>query len=245
MTHREYDGRAADYVHGRPTYPPAVVDVVRARAGVAPPAVVADVGAGTGLLGAAFVAAGFDVVGLEPNDDMRAALARVQPRIRAVAGTAEHTTLDDRSVDVWVAGQAFHWFDARAAGDEARRVLRGPGHVALVWNHLDHASPASDALRRVLRAHERTDAARGAMSVAKLTTFLGHADYARDELRHRHALDRDALRARAFSSDLLPRGDDARAVDVVAAIDALFAAHAEDGAVTLDYVCEIVTARLT
>ena len=33
----------------------------------------------------------------------------------SVAGTAEATTLPDRSIDAIVAGQAFHWFDAAKA----------------------------------------------------------------------------------------------------------------------------------
>ena len=37
-------------------------------------------------------------------------------------------------VDVIVAGQAFHWFDARKSKTEFRRILKPGGLVILIWN---------------------------------------------------------------------------------------------------------------
>jgi SAM-dependent methyltransferase len=37
-------------------------------------------------------------------------------------------------VDLVAAGQAFHWFDPKAARAEFLRVLKPGGRVALVWN---------------------------------------------------------------------------------------------------------------
>jgi hypothetical protein len=52
----------------------------------------------------------------------------------SIDGRAEATTLPDHSVDLIVAGQAFHWFDAAASRIEFGRILRPSGYVALVWN---------------------------------------------------------------------------------------------------------------
>ena len=117
-----FTSRADAYARYRPGYPPAAVTLLQQRCGLSAQAVVADVGSGTGILTALLLASGAQVFGIEPNDAMRAvAEASLQdwPRFRSVNGTAENTTLAPQSVDLLVAGQAFHWFDvpkARAEG---------------------------------------------------------------------------------------------------------------------------------
>ena len=85
--------------------------------------VVADVGAGTGISSRMFAARGAAVIAIEPNAAMRAA-AGEHPRVRWRDGTAERTGLADRSVDVVVACQAFHWFATPAAMSEFVRIAR-------------------------------------------------------------------------------------------------------------------------
>src|SRR5687768_7090137 len=132
-----FSDRVADYVRTRPGYPAGVLDLLRAETGLTAGMTVADVGSGTGLSAEMFLKNGNPVIGVEPNADMRAfgdALLAAYPNFRSVAGTAEETTLPDRSVDLVVAGQAFHWFDRARARAECRRILRPGGFVALLWN---------------------------------------------------------------------------------------------------------------
>jgi len=49
--------------------------------------------------------------------------------------------MPDRSVDVVVVGQAFHWFDHDAALPEIARVLRPGGVLALTWNQRNARIP--------------------------------------------------------------------------------------------------------
>src|SRR3954470_12045227 len=109
--------RVADYVKYRPGYPPEVVGFLREEIGLAPSWVVADVGAGTGISAKVFLDAGCEVVGVEPNAEMRAAMVEVlvgNPKFRAVEGAAEGTNLPDGSADLVVCAQAFHWFEVEA-----------------------------------------------------------------------------------------------------------------------------------
>jgi SAM-dependent methyltransferase len=125
---------AADvYERGRPSYPPPVVGRVVAELGVAPRARVLDLGAGTGKLTRPLLAAGLDVVAVEPLAGMRAALARAIGAERALDGRAEAIPLPDASLDGAVSADAFHWFDGERAAAELHRVLRPGGGLVVMW----------------------------------------------------------------------------------------------------------------
>jgi ubiquinone/menaquinone biosynthesis C-methylase UbiE len=66
--------------------------------------------------------------------------------IRVIDGSAERIPLPDQSVDVVVAAQAFHWFDAVAAAKEIRRVLKPGGRMGLIWNVRDQTDPLQQHL---------------------------------------------------------------------------------------------------
>jgi SAM-dependent methyltransferase len=131
MAHR-FSGAAADaYDAGRAPYVPAVVAALDLPA---PPSTVLDLAAGTGLLSRALLAAGHAVVAVEPDADMA---SRLPAGVKHRSGTAEATGLDDESLDAAVVGDAWHWFDAPAAADELRRVLRPRARLALLWRFSD------------------------------------------------------------------------------------------------------------
>jgi SAM-dependent methyltransferase len=125
---------AAEYAEHRPDYAP---DAVRWALEPAPGPRVLDLGAGTGKLTVALVAAGADVVAVEPDPAMLAELRRGLPDVRALPGSAESIPLPDASVDAVVAGHALHWFDMAVAGPEIARVLAPGGVLAGLWNVLD------------------------------------------------------------------------------------------------------------
>lgn len=127
-----FGAAAADYDRYRPGYPAVAV----AFAAGTTPGHVLDLGAGTGLLSAALLAAGHTVTAVEPDVAM-GRLARTRVPGRVAAGTAEAIPLGDASVDAVVVGQAFHWFDAPAALAEIHRVLRPGGQLGLLWNVRD------------------------------------------------------------------------------------------------------------
>jgi SAM-dependent methyltransferase len=125
---------ADEYELGRPGYPPAAVAAIARGLGLADGARIADVGAGTGKLSRVLLAAGFEVVAVEPLPRLRGRLQEVVPGAEAVAGTAEALPLADASVDAVVSADAFHWFDAPRAVAEFARVIRPGGGLALLWH---------------------------------------------------------------------------------------------------------------
>jgi len=127
-------GRVADaYERARPDYPPQAVPWLVGPA----PRRVLDLGAGTGKLTRALVAAGHDVAAVDPAAAMLDTLRGGLPGVDARKGSAEALPLPDADVDVVVVAQAFHWFDPDRALPEIARVLRPGGRLGLVWNIRD------------------------------------------------------------------------------------------------------------
>jgi len=150
LLHASSFGAAADqYQRGRPQYPPSAVEwLVPRRART-----VLDLGAGTGKLTSALVAAGLKVTAVEPSLGMRERLAAAVPRAVVLAGTAEQIPLADASVDAVVVAHAWHWFDAARAVPEISRVLVPGGTLSLVWNMRDETEPWVATLGAIMHRH--------------------------------------------------------------------------------------------
>ncbi|MGY1795352.1 class I SAM-dependent methyltransferase [Geodermatophilus sp. SYSU D00525] len=142
---------AADYAALRPGYPADAVAFLLGRR----PRRVLDLGAGTGLLTDVLVAAGHEVLAVDPSAEMLAQLRTRHPGVPARVGGAEAIPLADASVDAVVAGQAAHWFDPEPAAAELRRVLRPGGVAGFVWNTRDETVPWVAALGAALATEAR------------------------------------------------------------------------------------------
>jgi len=145
---RSFGAVADTYDRGRPGWPAEAIAWL-----LGPEALdVLDLGAGTGKLTAALLAAGHRVTALEPSAGMREVLAeRVgdAPDATVIDGRAEEIPLDDDSVDAVVAGSAFHWFDREPTLVEIGRVLRPPGVFGLLGNRYDTSIDWQRRLRKV------------------------------------------------------------------------------------------------
>jgi SAM-dependent methyltransferase len=126
---------ADEYERGRPGYPPEAIAWLLGPE----PLHVVDLGAGTGKLTAALLAAGHHVTAVEPLAEMRTILAASLPDARILDATAEDTGLPDSTADAVVAGAAFHWFDLDRVWPEIARILRAPGVLGLLGNRFDRS----------------------------------------------------------------------------------------------------------
>lgn len=148
-----FGAAAAAYESGRPDYPRDAVDWMLAPARAEGRAMrVADVGAGTGKLTRTVVETGADVVAIDPDSAMLAALRENVHGVPTFVGTAERMPLPDASVDALVLGQAWHWVDQTVASAECGRVLRAGGVLGLVWNIRDESDPWVRRLSAVMHA---------------------------------------------------------------------------------------------
>jgi len=236
-----FDDRVDDYVRHRPGYPPALVAHLRAGGWLPLNAVVADVGAGTGISSAMFLDAGCTVQAVEPNAPMRDAaqtLLGVRTGFHAIDGRAEATTLADASVDLVAAAQAFHWFDMDAVRVEWRRILRAGGVAAVFWNsRRADGSAFLEGYESLLREFgtDYKEVADRHQDDATMHAWFGSGLRDVAEFPHAQSLDFDALRGRLLSSSHAPRPGHPRHDAMIARLRELFDATARDGHVDLVY----------
>ncbi len=124
---------ANQYDQLRPAYPQELVAAILddCQATVEHPVV--DIGAGTGQLTRVIDSLGFPVVAVEPDERMRALLARGLGEQSALAGSAEDIPLQDGAAAAVLGGQMWHWVRPEAAVPEIGRVLRPGGSMTIVW----------------------------------------------------------------------------------------------------------------
>ena len=243
MTSRSTDlfaGKAEQYARYRTDYPAEVIDAALAAIQLQRADVVADVGSGTGMLARWILDRGNGVVCVEPDDGMREVAARrfaLEARqFMSVAGTAEATTLPDSSIDVIVAGNAFHYFDPVRARAEAGRILRRRGRVLIV-GHADALTPCAfmQAYGRFLRSiagAELSTFHQPDRYASSLRAFFGSAAVTEaDVVQSSHPMSWDALSGRFRSTSLMPHDGDPRRSQVLAGLKDLFDAFAVAGTV--------------
>ncbi len=210
---------------------------------------IADVGCGTGISSRLMVQHGLQVIGVEPNSDMRRQAQAVsgpsEPALVYCDGRAEATGLAANSVDCVLAAQAFHWFSPAATLPEFIRILKPGRWVVLVWNEPDRSEPATREYMRLLELHSpEPEVARRVQSetgVALLTwPALEQAD--RVEFAHSQRIDRQGLQGRALSASYAPKDFDARS-RLCQDLDKLFDRFQRDGQFELQYRTPVYCAR--
>jgi SAM-dependent methyltransferase len=245
-----FSNRVEDYVRYRPGYPREVLDVLRDGCGLTAESVVADVGSGTGLLTQLFLENGNVVYGVEPNAAMRDAGEQFLEQYRhfcSVAASAEATTLPDACADLIVSGQAFHWFEPKAARVEFARVLRPRGYVAVMWNErVSDRTAFQREYAALLHAYcdEYAKVAETYPQYARLSKFFGRGACGEKLLPNEQVFDFDGLRGRLLSSSYAPRAGHAKHEPMLAALREIFDRHAVDGRVRFEYQTHVYHGRL-
>lgn len=127
-----FDRMAADYAGARPPYPPGVYEALRHSGVIGEGVRVLEVGAGAGLATRELVAAGCEVVALEPGERLARLLRQEVPAARVLVAPLEDSVLEDGGFDSVVAATALHWVDLDRGLPLMHAALR-PGGLLGVW----------------------------------------------------------------------------------------------------------------
>jgi SAM-dependent methyltransferase len=150
-----FSGFADLYDAHRPSAP-ARLGPLLARYARSEQPVVVDLGSGTGLSSRWAAGWAARVIGVEPNDDMRAvAVAHDTAGVEYVAGVSHATGLPTASADVVLAVQAMHWMEPSSTHAEVARILRPGGVFAVVDADWPPVTGLVDAEQAWIVVHQR------------------------------------------------------------------------------------------
>lgn len=132
-----FDADVESYDSARPGVPPALVEEIRERAGLAVGANVLEIGAATGQLTLPLRTAGFRVVAIEPGDRLRQRLADKvadDPGVTLRGGFFEDYDGNEAPFAAVWSSNAFHWVDPAVSYAKAADLLASGGSLVLLWN---------------------------------------------------------------------------------------------------------------
>jgi SAM-dependent methyltransferase len=243
-----FSDRVEDYVKYRPHYPEAILSYLQDTYGYQPSWVVADIGSGTGISTELFLRAGNRVFAVEPNLAMRTkaeALLAGYAGFVSIDGAAEATGLPAESVDLIVAGQAFHWFDPVGTRQEFGRISRPGACVALIWNERLVGSAFEIEYEDLILRHagDYKTINHKNISDQQMGAFFSPSSFLLRSFDNEQLFDFDGLKGRLLSSSYIPKegpGHDG----MMKELEALFARHQSAGQVRVGYDTKVYTGVL-
>jgi len=270
-----FSDRVEDYVKYRPHYPAGVLTYLTDTYHFNPEWTVADIGSGTGISTELFLrgiggddhkgttgmggddrgrvsgggfSGGNRVYAVEPNREMRAKAEELlsgYPGFVSVDGTAEATGLPDASVQLIMAGQAFHWFEPVATRREFMRIARPGAVVALIWNErliLSDFEKEYEALILEYAGDYKTINHKN-ITDDRIGEFFRPQTFVLTIFENEQVFDFEGLKGRLLSSSYIPKkgaGHDA----LMTALAALFERHQSGGQVRIGYETRLYTGMI-
>jgi ubiquinone/menaquinone biosynthesis C-methylase UbiE len=246
-----FTGRAETYDRFRLRYPSdTILALLRAWCGLQSDWLVADIGAGTGMLSEVFLANGNPVIAIEPNEEMRSVckqLLPTRPLLEVQNSTAEATGLADASINMVAAGRAFHWFDIPRALTEFRRILEPHGWLVLISLGRDKGDdPQSRDFEHLLTHHGIDDNyARAGFRVHENLHEFFATDHHHAEIDGHQQLDWETFLGQTNSLSIVPKIGDPRFETFHHLLRDYFETYASNGILTAPTKCWIDAGRLS
>jgi SAM-dependent methyltransferase len=148
-------GEAELYADARPAPPSILLDICTQLVHTPQPILVVDLGSGTGLSTVIWAEHARQVIGIEPNADMRfqaaqhaAAFPRAE-RVRYQDGLSTRTGLPSDCADMVTCSQSLHWMEPEPTFAEVVRILK-PGGLFAAY---DYDWPPTVHLIRARKPH--------------------------------------------------------------------------------------------
>jgi SAM-dependent methyltransferase len=244
-----FGNRVEDYVKYRPGYPTEIIQFLQHTYGLSTDKLIADIGAGTGISSALFLNAGYRIIAVEPNPPMRnksIELLGSSPNFTVRDGTAEHTGLDDESVDAIIAGQAFHWFDQEKAKIEFRRISKPDAITVLIWNERKTTSSFEKEYDEFIikHAHDYVQVDHRNISPEQIVSFFAPLPVRSELFANEQVFDFAGLKGRLLSSSYIPAAEDEGFAAMISDLRSLFDRHQRDAMITISYDTKVYVGRM-
>lgn len=233
-----FSNRAENYARYRPSYPEVIVSFLEETFNLTTDQRIADIGSGTGLFTELLLKRGYNVVGIEPNEQMRiAAEQRLGHYERFVSRnrSAENTGLRSHSIDLITVAQAFHWLDADAARNEFTRILKLGAPVVLGWNvrKKDEGFMEKYECLKANFGIEYNPALK--INEAAINLFFQPGPVRSAIFPNTQWLDFDSLKGQLLSSPYIPLPGHQSYDAMISELISLFVNYNENGLVRMDY----------
>jgi len=242
---KRFSTRVENYIKYRPSYPLEIIDFLKKRKILAKNTVIADIGSGTGILTKIFLDNGNRVYGIEPNKDMREAAEKIlhnYSNFSSFEGSAESTGLDENSIDLIIAGQAFHWFEIEGAKREFKRILNPKGNVVLIWNNRGKAGSEFNIDYENFVLKYGTDYKEVRKNERNVDQFY---TYEKETFYNYQDLDFTSFRGRVLSASYIPLYDNPVFPKMLVELEDLFNKHQRGGTIRLEYDTELYYGQLS
>jgi SAM-dependent methyltransferase len=244
-----FSDRVANYIRYRPHYPAAILPYLQKLTGLTNGWSIADIGSGTGISSQLFLSAGYKVCGIEPNKEMREAAEQLlidEKNFTSIDATAENTILQNSSVDLIVAGQAFHWFDRDKAKEEFKRILKPGGWLVLIWNERGTGSPFQQDYEAALATYcpQYAEVNHRNIDPESLRQFYLPFDCSRADFENHQQHTLPEVKGRLLSSSYAPLEGHPAHHPLMEELERIFEKHNTNGYVTFDYNCNVYTGQL-
>jgi SAM-dependent methyltransferase len=244
-----FSNRVNDYVKYRPGYPTQIIDFLQQQFSLSTDKLIADIGAGTGISTALFLDASYRVIAVEPNEPMREKSIELLgnwPGFKAQNGTAEDTRLPTAGIDAVIAGQAFHWFDAKKTRIEFERILKPGGIITLIWNERRTGSAFEKEYDQLIIKHGKdyVQVDHRNIDAEHIAEFFTPQPYQLKTFYNEQVFDFDGLKGRLSSSSYMPIKGDEGYQPMINDLKILFDKYQHNGTITIQYDTNVYVGRV-
>lgn len=211
--------------------------------------VIGDIGSGTGISSEIFLKENYQVIGVEPNKEMREAAERLLAGYKdfiSVDGTAEQTGLPDDSIDLIICAQAFHWFDAEKSREEFKRILKPGKYTSLIWNSRRFDTPFLKDYEELLQQFgtDYNEIKHNNITDDMIKNFFQNNEVKFAEFDYVQKFDFSGLKGRLLSSSYVPDEKDPRTISMLSDLQEVFNKHQVNDKINFAYKTKVYSSIL-
>jgi ubiquinone/menaquinone biosynthesis C-methylase UbiE len=245
-----FSDRVSNYIKYRPSYPSELIDTLTSECHLSSRSIIADIGSGTGKFSKLLLDRNYRVNSVEPNKEMREAAEYQFSKLSnfvSVEGESEKTNLENSSVDLITAAQAFHWFKREEARKEFERILKATGYVALIWNQRKLDLPFQKEYEQMLREFATDYKAVNHMNLTidDFADFYYPNEVSTYKFANTQHLDLVGFLGRMQSSSYTPKADTKEYDILIKVAENLFSKFENEGSISFDYEAFLYLGKFT